>query len=201
MVQWRLEPTKLDFKIAQTIARHATPVVEKPLRVMTLAADENLLLVISGVLWLATRREKPARRRAVDQLALGVLVTTVLPHVMKHLVSQQRPDRRMIGRHRHGVPISGKAYDAFPSGHAMHVGAIASSVAHAYPEFAPTVWTIGGTLATSRIVLLAHWTTDVVIGFAAGIMVEHAIRKAIPEPAIEKNSIDVDYQEDKTRAR
>jgi hypothetical protein len=51
---------------------------------------------------------------------------------------------------------SGKAYDAFPSGHAMHVGALASAVSWVSPKSAPLAWSLGGLVAATRIVLLAH---------------------------------------------
>ena len=71
---------------------------------------------------------------------------------------------------------SGKAYDAFPSGHAMHVGAVASAVSWAYPKWAPIAWGLGGLIAATRIVVLAHWTTDVLAGLAIGALVERCLR-------------------------
>ena len=82
----------------------------------------------------------------------------------------------MVHGRRRGIPRSGKAYDAFPSGHAMHVGAVASAVTWAYPKSAPIAWGLGGLIAATRIVLLAHWTTDVLAGLAMGAVVERCLR-------------------------
>jgi membrane-associated phospholipid phosphatase len=82
----------------------------------------------------------------------------------------------MIHGRRHGIPRSGKAYDAFPSGHAMHVGAIASAVSWISPKSAPLAWSLGGLVAATRIVLLAHWMTDVLAGLAMGVVVERCLR-------------------------
>jgi hypothetical protein len=70
------------------------------------------------------------------------------------------------------LPRSGKAHDAFPSGHAMHVGAVASAISWACPRSAPLAWGVGSLVAATRIVLLAYWTTDVLAGLAMGAFVE-----------------------------
>ena len=88
----------------------------------------------------------------------------------------------MVHGRRHGIPRSGKAYDAFPSGHAMHVGAVASAVSWAYPNSAPIAWGLGGLIAITRIVLLAHWTTDVLAGMAMGALVERCLRPLSGHP-------------------
>ncbi|WP_438745036.1 phosphatase PAP2 family protein [Bradyrhizobium sp. U531] len=46
---------------------------------------------------------------------------------MKSVFNQTRPDRRTVLGHVHGVSFSGKREDAFPSGHALHMGALASA--------------------------------------------------------------------------
>ena len=57
----------------------------------------------------------------------------LLSHGLKLLFDQTRPDRRTVIGHVHGIPFSGKRKDAFPSGHALHMGALASA-AGALPE-------------------------------------------------------------------
>jgi len=56
----------------------------------------------------------------------------------------------------HGIPISEKRLDAFPSGHAVHKGALASA-AHVLPsKQRNAVWAVGASLVLTRIVLPAH---------------------------------------------
>jgi undecaprenyl-diphosphatase len=102
---------------------------------------------------------------------LNVAISATLPHIFKRLVNQQRPDRRVHGN-RHGVPVSGKAYDAFPSGHAVHIGAVASALSRYFPRLTRLSWSVGGALAATRVILLAHWTTDVLAGLVLGVTVE-----------------------------
>jgi undecaprenyl-diphosphatase len=144
MARWHFGATKLDRRIAKAVARNTSPAVERPARLLTWAADEHVLYVIAGGLWLAARAGDERERRQTDHLALSVVATAILPHLLKRLIDQERPDRSMVHGRRHGIPRSGKAYDAFPSGHAMHVGAVASAVSWAYPRSAPIAWGIAG---------------------------------------------------------
>jgi membrane-associated phospholipid phosphatase len=181
--RWHFGATKLDWRIARAIARNATPAVERPARLLTWAADEHVLLVISAGLWLASRAGDERERKQADHLVLSTVATAILPHLLKRLFAQERPDRRVVHGRRHGIPRSGKAYDAFPSGHAMHVGAVASATSWAFPRLAPLAWGLGGLVAATRIVLLAHWTTDVLAGLAMGALVERCLRPFSPAGA------------------
>jgi PAP2 superfamily len=176
MARWHFGATKLDRRVAKAIVRNASPALERPARLLTWAADEHVLYVIAAGLWLASRAGDERQRRQTDHLVLSVVATAILPHRLKRLVDQERPDRRMVHGRRHGIPRSGNPYDAFPSGHAMHVGAVASAVSWAFPKSAPIAWGLGGLVALTRIILLAHWTTDVLAGLTMGVLVERCLR-------------------------
>ena len=120
--------------MAKGVARNASPTVERPARLLTWAADEHVLYVVASGLWLAARTGDDRERRQTDHLALSIVATAILPHLLKRLIDQERPDRCMVHGRRHGIPRSGKADDAFPSGHAMHVGAVASARLLGLPE-------------------------------------------------------------------
>jgi undecaprenyl-diphosphatase len=78
--------------------------------------------------------------------------------------------------HWRGVPWSGRAHDAFPSGHALHMGALASAAGLFPPEQRRIARGLALALSATRILLLAHWTSDVIAGFAAGMLIERLIR-------------------------
>jgi membrane-associated phospholipid phosphatase len=173
---WHFGATALDRWVAKKVARYTIPAVEWPARGLTWAADEHVLGVIVGGLWLAARAGNERERCQTDHLVRSILVTAILLHLMKRLIDQERPDRCMVQGPRRGIPRSGKPYDAFPSGHAMHVGAVASAISWAYPKSAPVAWGVGGLIAATRIAILAHWTTDVLAGLAMGVLVERCLR-------------------------
>ncbi|MEH2513881.1 membrane-associated phospholipid phosphatase [Nitrobacteraceae bacterium AZCC 1564] len=173
----KIRPTKLDTEIAHAVAAHAEPLPELLARTLTYGADEKVLLVFAGMAWVYAHAKKRSLRPAADHVFTVTLVTAILPHILKRYVNQTRPDRCVGSAHRRGIPISGRANDAFPSGHAVHMGALASAATALRPKYRNMVWgaTIG--LAVSRIVILAHWTSDVIIGFGIGAVTERVVRR------------------------
>jgi undecaprenyl-diphosphatase len=108
---------------------------------------------------------------------LTTLVASAMPHLLKTVFDQERPDRLTVRGHWRGVPLSGNRLDAFPSGHAVHVGALASAASRLPRRERNTVWLIGAGLVATRIVLLAHWTSDVMAGLAIGVVAERCLRR------------------------
>jgi undecaprenyl-diphosphatase len=172
-----VRPTTADVAIADAIASHTDPPAEEAAGVVTWGADEHILSALAVCWWICTRGHGRARRRTADHILLTTLVASVLPHLLKSIFDQRRPDRRMLRAHCRGVPLSGKEYDAFPSGHAVHVGALASAASRLPPRPRNIVWAVGAGLVTTRIVLLAHWTSDVVVGLAIGATTERLLRR------------------------
>jgi undecaprenyl-diphosphatase len=148
--------------------------------VITWLADEKILLALIGLFWLnAHIRPRPKEiRLEADRMLLGVAMAGLLPHVFKYLVNRKRPDRLLVHGRRHGIPRSGKEWDSFPSGHAMHLGAIAGPMARLAPRhLRPLVWAGILGLASTRIMLLAHYPSDVVAGLAIGAGLGKAVRQ------------------------
>jgi len=170
-------PTAADVEVAKIIASRTTPPAEEIAEFLTWGADEHVLSAFAATWWLYTRGESSRRRRAADHVLLVTLAATVLPHLLKAVFDQERPDRLTVRGHRRGVPISGNARDAFPSGHAVHVGALASAASCLPKRQRNMVWLAGAGLVATRVALLAHWTTDVLAGLAIGVATERLLRK------------------------
>jgi membrane-associated phospholipid phosphatase len=177
MALFSIRPTQLDKDVARGVARHTDPRVERSAEVLSWGADEHLLIVAAAVGWLLTRKSREPYRHLSTHVLFCTLSTAILPHIVKSLIDQQRPDRRTIRGHWRGIPFSGKPQDAFPSGHALHVGALASAATLLPPKVRNVVWAIGAILAGTRVVLLAHWFTDVVAGLGLGVAVERILRR------------------------
>lgn len=160
--------------MAHSIARNTAPAPEHVARALTWGADEKVLLVLAAAGWLACRGCGVPLRRAGNHALLVTVAASLLPHGLKVVFDQTRPDRRTVIGHVHGAPLSGKRKDAFPSGHALHMGALASaaSALPAGPRQAIRALAVG----LSLIVILAHWASDVVAGFALGAVLERALR-------------------------
>jgi undecaprenyl-diphosphatase len=145
-----------------------------------LIADEKVVLVAVAGAWLYFRfglRTKRARRCG-NQMVANAVIAAALPHLAKRVVDRERPDRKVVGFIRHGIPRSGERWDSFPSGHAVHVGALASALDRFLPaRWRLVLWPSAGALATTRIVLLAHYATDVAAGLLIGAMIDRVVAR------------------------
>jgi len=167
-----LGPNPIDKPIAGALAKHGDRRAEKLANAVTRAGDEKVLLRAAALLAAAGELTGARRKRDFDYLLALLTVTSCLDHLSKHLVKETRPDRMHPFFLKKGIPKSGARDDAFPSGHALHLGALASCLARMYPQAAPVIWTAASGVAATRVLLLAHWFSDVAFGFVGGIVLD-----------------------------
>ena len=176
MAIFTIRPTTADVRIANAIAAHTDVPAEQTAKALTWGADEHVLIAAAAAGWLFTRGSGAQAQRLGTHFLVFTLAAAVMPHVLKAFVDQERPDRLTVEGHLRGIPFSGRQSDAFPSGHALHVGAIASAATLLPPMPRNVIWAAGTVLVTTRIVLLAHWVTDVLAGLGLGALLERGIR-------------------------
>jgi PAP2 superfamily len=142
----RVKPTKADIAIADSIAARTGRPAEHVAEAVTWGADEHVLCALAFGWWLYARSRDEPVRRASDHILLTTFAASALPHALKSVFDQQRPDRLTALGHLHGIPLSGKPLDAFPSGHAVHIGALASAATVLPPAQRNAVWAVGAAL-------------------------------------------------------
>jgi undecaprenyl-diphosphatase len=170
-------PATYDREIASAVAQHTNPAFEQAAQALTWGADEHFLIAAAVAFWLLSRKGSEQTRITGTHLLATSVVTGILPHALKHIFNQRRPDRLTAIGHLHGIPLSGHPNDAFPSGHAVHMGALASA-ASAFPKpYRKLTWSATIGLSLTRIAVLAHWSSDVVVGFVGGVLVERLVRR------------------------
>ena len=177
-----LPPSRADLAVAKACARHVTPGIERTLQTLTWAADEKVIMAGTAAFWVATRTARchQATRRRADHMLAGAVIASALPHLLKLIVRRRRPDRSVVRGNRHGIPLSGNPWDSFPSGHALHVGALARDLhALSAPGLRPLLWSVLAGLAASRVLLLAHYPSDVIGGLALGAAIDGAVASVI----------------------
>jgi undecaprenyl-diphosphatase len=177
MALFRIRPTSIDRRVAQRIAGTARPLPEEIEKILTWGADEHLLLGCAAAAWIAATALRSPLRPAAGHLLIVAAATAAAPHVLKTTFDQVRPDRKTVKGHLHGIPISGDSMDAFPSGHAVHMGALASAATVLPPRYKIPIWGAALGLSATRIAILAHWVSDVAAGFAIGIVLERIVRR------------------------
>ena len=171
-----IKPTALDIAIADKMARNTRPFPEQVANALTWGADEKVLLALALLGWLAARPADEGLRRASNHVLLVTVTSSLLPHLLKSVFDQTRPDRRTLVGHLHGISFAGKRKDAFPSGHALHMGALASAASALPRRMRVKAQLIAIGLSLTRVVTLAHWASDVASGFVMGVVIERILR-------------------------
>jgi len=182
MARFKVQPTKSDLAVAKAINDHTTPGIETVATAVTWLADEKVLLASAAALWLVTRGSSEHTRFVSNTILADVIISALSPHLMKEICSQERPDRHFVAGHLWGIPFSGREYDAFPSGHAVHVGAVCSAIGRLFPSWRRAAMIGGIGIAGSRVVLLAHWLSDVVVGLATGAAIDRGVSRMLTPP-------------------
>src|SRR5262249_37726427 len=126
---------------------------------------------------LASLPLAPMSRRMLAALAVrfGFLFVAIgLPGlfftVIKRLIGRARPlvERgETFDYHPLGWSVD---YASLPSGHAVDAFAIAMAVGALWPRARPLLWTYAVAIAVSRVVLTAHYPSDVLAGAVGGII-------------------------------
>src|SRR5689334_13547900 len=157
----------IDLAVARKVMRYTDPVIEVTGRVLTRCGDEKILLPLALIAWPITPPRNASQRAHILKTLMAV---AAVDHASKYLFAEERPDRVNHRNGRKGVPRSGSGRDAFPSGHAIHLGALASALCRFHPQSAPYILGGAALIAGTRVVLLAHWLSDVLLGLTAGMV-------------------------------
>lgn len=151
----------LDYTVQALVQGGRHPLLEAPMRALTLLGSGYVLAILAVLGWWVLRRAGHPLARAVPALVAGGFLLNVLT---KWLVARPRPRLTQYG---------------FPSGHA--IGAAIFFGALIYVLWTVPVsrgWRWAGTLASclliaavaySRLYLMVHWASDVAGGLAGGV--------------------------------
>jgi undecaprenyl-diphosphatase len=157
-----------------------------PIRILTdFGKSAYVLWVLAGLL-VVIALTLPALRGQARSLLLGlgtrlqfiflaVLVPSLIGEVLKWVIGRGRPfvgDSVFNFRHFGGS----EAFASFPSGHTNTAFALAFAVSALWPKARPWMLAYAVAIALSRLVLLAHHTSDVVAGGLLGVIGAMAVR-------------------------
>src|SRR5689334_8918491 len=96
IVPYRIPPTTSDIQIANAVAKYTSPGTERAAGWLSLGADEHVLLALAAGWWLYCRGRPPRVRRNSDHILLTMLVVSAVPHLLKTIFDQRRPDRLTV---------------------------------------------------------------------------------------------------------
>jgi membrane protein DedA with SNARE-associated domain/membrane-associated phospholipid phosphatase len=162
-----------DERVMVLIHDHSTPWLDTLMRIVTSAGDAATIMLVSVSLALFFINHH-GRRRAGATILLATISGFALNHIFKISFQRERPDLWELIARPHTY--------SFPSGHAMVSMAVYGTAAYlceiTFPRYrwgfrivaAALVLLIGA----SRVYLGVHWPSDVLAGFAAGLVIVFA---------------------------
>jgi membrane-associated phospholipid phosphatase len=106
---------------------------------------------------------------------LTTLAASTLPHLLKKLFDQERPDRLTIRDTGGAFRSPAKARTHFLPV-MRSISGLASAASRLPASQRNLLWGVGAGLVATRVVLLAHWVSDVAAGLAVGVFLERALR-------------------------
>jgi hypothetical protein len=141
--------------------------------------------------WLTdSPREKETFLMVTEALATSATWTGLL----KVGFGRERPSQREAKESDWTGPLGifsnesnrrGKQFMSFPSGHSSAIWSIAAVLAHRYPKYyiVPFLsYSIASAVAYSRMVVDAHWPSDVVVGSALGYLCARQVLRDNSKP-------------------
>ncbi|WP_299640687.1 phosphatase PAP2 family protein [Devosia sp.] len=109
---------------------------------------------------------------------LGVGLPSLAATLLKRIIGRGRPETWTADAFLTFQPLNWSAWDyqGFPSGHATTAFSLAAVVAFLWPRAFWSAMAFAATVAVSRIVVGAHYPTDITAGAVLGVLGAYAVR-------------------------
>jgi undecaprenyl-diphosphatase len=157
----------VDAALYRTVAGTSAPVLDEPLRQLSVAANWSRLSMAAGGV-LAVAGGSRGRRAAVYGLGCVAVASAVANLGAKLATRRERPDREALGvdPDRY-IPIPTSS--SFPSGHSASAFAFAAGVRHVWPAASIPCYLLAATVGYSRVYTGVHYPGDVAVGTLLGL--------------------------------
>lgn len=175
--------------IDQPLARYfhdSSPILRAIFAAITRLGEGGVYLIPLAVLLLAAlwRRRAALAWRAGFVFA-AIAISGLLTDILKPVFGRARPNL-LFEQHLFGFTWSGPHADrwSFPSGHSVTIMALAAALYAIYPPAWPAYAALALAVMASRVVIDAHYLSDVVAGGYLGFIVTWALIAAARQRGI-----------------
>jgi len=149
--------------------------------VSKVADQPELRVLCAGLFALGVVRGDPRMMRAAARMLAAHEAANFVKDTIKRRIDRRRP-RSELGGHP-ATPRKGrdtaKEETSFPSGHSTGGMAVACAFASVYPERAVPAVAAAVAISASRVVVAAHYPSDVAAGSALGAATNGALTLAL----------------------
>ena len=165
---------------ATTVKTTTSPFIRSFGRLTTDIGKSGWILGLSAMLFLiglvSARIAKTARVRlrslATAHVAAYVFISIALSGITVNLIKRIIGRARPVNFEEWGTfgfsPFQGSRFESFPSGHATTIGALFMALALLLPRYRLVFLVVGVWIGMTRIMVGAHYPSDVVAGLAYG---------------------------------
>lgn len=150
---------------------------------ITKAGVSTTYLIVSAGLFIFFRWIGKHRFRADCALLFfsSIALSGIVTNILKFLVGRLRPkvffESGLYGFEPFHV---GYEFNSFPSGHATTVFAVAATCSFFLPKYSVPFFVFAAIVAISRLVLTAHYLSDVLAGACIGVLTAIVMKRYIP---------------------
>ena len=152
-----------DAEISEWVAGWHSPVLDRTLPQLSLAASYSRLWMGTGAVIALAYGKRGRRAAAEGMIAIGI-TSAVANLAIKPLVNRRRPHGPVPETRRLDHPES----TSFPSGHSASAAAFAGAVGADIPSLRLPLNGVAGLVGFSRVYTGVHHPSDVLVGWILG---------------------------------
>lgn len=146
---------------------------------ITHIGDSKYSLLISFFIFIYFRlRSKRLYESQAIFVWLSIAISGIVADIIKPIIGRARP-RLFFEQNIYGFDFFkiGHIYNSFPSGHSATAMSLGFSLALLFPKYKLYFLTIAVVTAFSRVVITAHYLSDVLVGGLIGVLTALILEK------------------------